>query len=79
MMKAIAPSSMVAGRYRFRSSLTGRLVVNDVPKSPRIEIPHIGHVLRGQRIIQTVLLADLFDGALPGARSGHQAALDRRE
>ena len=36
--KAMAPSSIVAGRYRFRSSLTGVCVVNDVPKSPRVEI-----------------------------------------
>jgi hypothetical protein len=34
MTKAIAPSSMVAGRYLFRSSLTARRVVNEVPKSP---------------------------------------------
>ena len=35
MTKAMAPSSTVAGKYRLRSSLTGRLVVNEVPKSPR--------------------------------------------
>ncbi len=37
--KATAPSSMVAGKYRFKSSTTGRLVVNDVPRSPWTRLP----------------------------------------
>ena len=72
MTKAMAPSSIVAGRNRFRSSLTGRLRRERRPKVASGEISHVGHVLRGQRVVQTVLLPDLFDGTLPGARSGHQ-------
>ena len=72
MTKAMAPSSMVAGRYRFRSSLTGRLVVNDVPKSPRARFRTYVTYCSGSGSFRPYCSRIFVDGALAGARSGHQ-------